>query len=193
VRAPDRRPALTACRKEVGRVSRWSAGSTVLSGSGPCQRASTARGLRRPGSCDPSGDGSPGWRDRRGCASAVGTRASCDDDGCSAGTSACSRSTSRLWVCLGKGPPARPGRGAHCRTLTRCSSFGWHRASVEPCSSCQSDWQGEGPRTCGTGRRRMTAQRYAAANKPVKPAKHTTLDPVRSTSRAPRRGRVRMV
>lgn len=43
--------------------------------------------------CDPCGDATRGWRGRRGCACAGGTRAPCGDDGCSAGTYACSRAS----------------------------------------------------------------------------------------------------
>ncbi len=47
--------------------------------------------LTRPGGCDPCGDERKGSIDRRGCACADGSRASCDGAGCSAGTYACSR------------------------------------------------------------------------------------------------------
>jgi hypothetical protein len=74
-------------------------------------------GLRRPGSCGPCADGSTRWRGRRGCACAGGNRGSCDDDGCSAGTYACSRASLSMVfrdVHAG-GSAARP--------------YGWHRSA----------------------------------------------------------------
>ena len=58
--------------------------------------------LRRKAACDPWRGGSPGWRGRRGCACADGSRASWRGDGCWAGRCACSRRTP-----LGKGERSR--------------------------------------------------------------------------------------
>ena len=64
--------------------------------SGDCSgTAHLAAGLRQRGCCGPCDDGRTGWRDPHGCASAGGTRAPCDGDGCSAGTYACSRISPR--------------------------------------------------------------------------------------------------
>ena len=56
--------------------------------------------LRQRGGCDPCDGGTTGWSGRRGCASAGGSRGSCADGGCSAGTYACSRDSlhSRGWA-----------------------------------------------------------------------------------------------
>lgn len=51
--------------------------------------------IRRTGWRDPCCGGSPGSRDRHGCASAGGSRGSWRDDGCSAGRCACSLGGSR--------------------------------------------------------------------------------------------------
>ena len=50
--------------------------------------------LRPRDSCGPCGGARTGSPAPRGCACAAGSRAPCDDDGCSAGTSACSRALS---------------------------------------------------------------------------------------------------
>ena len=93
---PRRRPGARprGGRKAAGQVSRCSAAST--------RRPAGARGLRQRGSCGPCGDGRTGWRGRRGCACAAGSRGSCADDGCSAGTCACSRAiTPGGWTAVG--------------------------------------------------------------------------------------------
>ena len=51
--------------------------------------------LRRPAACGPCHGAQRGSPDRRGCASAGGSRASCAGVGCSAGRCACSREGSR--------------------------------------------------------------------------------------------------
>ena len=88
VRAPARRPRRTAVAKPADVVSRCAVkhGAT---------RDRMRPPLRRRGCCDPCGDARTGSSDRRGCASAGGSRAPCDDDGCSAGTYACSRADLR--------------------------------------------------------------------------------------------------
>ena len=80
VRAPARRPERTVRGEGRGIGQSMSGGE---------HRGGPA--LRPRGSCGPCGGGRRGSRGRHGCASAGGTRASCDDDGCSAGTYACSR------------------------------------------------------------------------------------------------------
>lgn len=60
----------------------------------PADRAQ--RVIRRRARRGPCGDGRPGWRGRRGCACAAGSRGSSRDGGCSAGKYACSRVGSRL-------------------------------------------------------------------------------------------------
>ncbi len=52
--------------------------------------------VRRKAQRGPCDGGRPGWRGRRGCACAAGSRGSSRDDGCSAGKYACSRVGSRL-------------------------------------------------------------------------------------------------
>jgi hypothetical protein len=49
------------------------------------------RRFRLPACCDPCADARTGSSVPHGCACAGGSRAPCDDDGCSAGTCACSR------------------------------------------------------------------------------------------------------
>lgn len=66
------------------------AGTPRQSSGGSLMTAHQATSLRQRGCCGPCGDGRTGSRDRRGCASGDGSRAPCDDDGCSAGTYACS-------------------------------------------------------------------------------------------------------
>ena len=56
----------------------------------------TNRGDQADSSRGPCGDERRGWRDRRGCACAAGSRGSSRGDGCSAGKYACSRVGSRL-------------------------------------------------------------------------------------------------
>ncbi len=73
------------------------------------------RWIRRPDGCGPCDGATPEWRDRRGCASADGNRASCGDDGCSAGTYACSRVGSP-GVGGGSRPVLGPGLG-DCKQL----------------------------------------------------------------------------
>jgi hypothetical protein len=75
-----------------------------------CGRGSTrpAARLRPRARRGPCGDGRTGWRAPRGCACAAGIRASWHDDGCSAGTCACSTKTPR--------DGARTMRDGHGRT-----------------------------------------------------------------------------
>lgn len=68
----DRRPEVVTCPQPVR-----------------CRQHRTV--LRRTARRDPCGVGRRGWRDRRGCAYAGGTRGSWPGDGCWAGTYACSR------------------------------------------------------------------------------------------------------
>ncbi len=84
---PARRPRRTAVANPAASVRRWPRGSTPNR---------LIRRLRRPGGCDPCAGARRGCCARHGCASAVGSRASCDDAGCSAGTYACSRGL-RSW------------------------------------------------------------------------------------------------
>ena len=84
---PARRPRRTAVANPAASVRRWPRGSTPNR---------LIRRLRRPGGCDPCAGARRGCCARHGCASAVGSRASCGDAGCSAGTYACSRGL-RSW------------------------------------------------------------------------------------------------
>ena len=152
VRVPARRPWRTVWEKSRLEVSRF-------------PRVNTGEGLRRPDGCGPYDDATPRWRGRRGYASADGNRASCDGDGCSAGTYACSRvsspvsgmerdidlepglTASAVQACSAGTARPRPSR----RTLARGEQRGLrgHAAPVDSGS---------------------TAQRYAAAVHRVKPA-----------------------
>ena len=125
--------------------------------------------VRRPGGCGPCGDATPGWRGRRGCASADGNRASCDDDGCSAGTYACSR------VCSpGVGgvtrPVLGPGLGDSDRVGPRLSAGTAHPRRT---TASRSDERvlvvvrgHAAPVDTGS-----TAQRYAVRRTRVKPGR----------------------
>ena len=84
---PARRPRRTTVANPAASVRRWPRGSTPNR---------LIRRLRRPGGCDPCDGARRGCCARHGCASAGGSRASCDDAGCSAGTYACSRGL-RSW------------------------------------------------------------------------------------------------
>jgi hypothetical protein len=139
---PARRPRRTARWNSAAELRRWLAESTPWPG------------LRQRGSCDPC-DGEPtGSRDRRGCASAGGSRAPCAGGGCSAGTCACSRAHLQN-ASLGSVP--RPGRTTqrrrqsheqlappararthfhHARGVFEGVGRG-HAAPVEPVSTCQ--------------------------------------------------------
>ncbi len=77
--------------------------------------------LRRRARRGPCGGGRRGWRDRRGCACAGGSRGSWTDGGCSAGRCACSRLLHGVWRAAGQrtevsgqrsGAPARHPGGA---------------------------------------------------------------------------------
>ena len=109
--------------------------------------------VRRPGGCGPCGGATPEWRGRRGCASADGNRASCDGDGCSAGTYACSRDCSP-----GVGGVTRPVLGPGLGDIGRggLRPFGWHRPpAANNRSPLMRAGPGRCPWTCGTGRHRF--------------------------------------
>ena len=107
--------------------------------------------VRRPGSCDPYGDGRRGCCDPHGCASAGGIRAPCDDDGCSAGTYAYSRAS------------LHGGSGAATPADRQCQLVKAFRLAPPTHGGIWLPW------TCGTRRRRVTGQRYALAFRRVKP------------------------
>jgi hypothetical protein len=121
--------------------------------SGGCSRtAHRSAGLRQRGCCGPCGDGRTGSRDPHGCASAGGTRAPCDGDGCSAGTYACSRISPRAACWNVTRDLSRPGRttqdaarkpAAHSGL---CSWHNWHRLPAQQTPPEVRSW------TCGTGR-----------------------------------------
>lgn len=73
-----RDPRLTATAKSLAAFRRWARGNTSY------------RRVRRTAGSDPCGDDPPGWRGRRGYACGCGSRGCGYDDGCSAGTCACS-------------------------------------------------------------------------------------------------------
>ncbi len=113
-RAPPgrRRPARSVAANSLLRRNRAAAGSTPV---------------RPRAASDPWRADRRGWRDRRGCASAGGTRGSSPADGCSAGRCACSLVGSRTTVWSGGDDAVvrRPqDRGAEplptgsCRTST---------------------------------------------------------------------------
>ncbi len=85
------RPARSVAAKSERRRNRAPAGSTPV---------------RPRAASDPWPGGRPGWRDRRGCASAGGTRGSSPADGCSAGRCACSLVGSRTTVWSGGNVPS---------------------------------------------------------------------------------------
>ncbi len=148
---PARRPRRTAVANPAASVRRWPRGSTPNR---------LIRRLRRPGGCDPCAGARRGCCARHGCASAVGSRASCDDAGCSAGTYACSRglrswsgqaqrlSVRRIGACppgsSSRSTPVRPHNG------TRSPSRGSNSATVfHRCPTGHRDTPGE-PSTSDT-------------------------------------------
>ena len=128
---PARRPRRTAVANPAASVRRWPRGSTPNR---------LIRRLRRPGGCDPCAGARRGCCARHGCASAVGSRASCGDAGCSAGTYACSRglrswsgqaqrlSVRRIGACppesSSRSTPVRPHNGT--RSARRGSNSAHH-------------------------------------------------------------------
>ncbi len=149
---PARRPRRTAVANPAASVRRWPRGSTPNR---------LIRRLRRPGGCDPCAGARRGCCARHGCASAVGSRASCDDAGCSAGTYACSRglrswsgqaqrlSVRRIGACppesSSRSTPVRPHNG------TRSARRGSNSAQRRPdrCSTPHHHTPGE-PATSDT-------------------------------------------
>ncbi len=119
-----------------------------------------ARGgvLRRPGGCDPCDDATPRWRGRRGYASADGNRASCDGDGCSAGTYACSRVCSPVSG-VGTRHRSRTGSDGRCCACL----FGWHRPPTASSCPPRDEVRLRLPWTCGTGRLRFDRPTVRAA------------------------------
>ena len=109
--------------------------------------------LRRRACCGPCGGARTGWRGRRGCACAGGNRAPCGDDGCSAGRYACSRRSISDSGFRGLSTPSARGSAA--------TSAG--TAHPRPAPDAGLSW------TCGTGRHRVTEQRYALGENRVKP------------------------
>jgi hypothetical protein len=95
VRCPARRPALTASRNSRDRRRRRGWGNTSSS-TGQRQRSRSRPALKQPAGYGPCADERPGSPGRPGCASGDGSRASCGDAGCSAGTYACSREGSQV-------------------------------------------------------------------------------------------------
>jgi hypothetical protein len=91
-REPARRPRRSAVWKSAGEVS-----LEVRLSTAPARKGWRTQRLRRRGACGPCRDGPRGWSALRACASAVGNRASSHDDGCSAGTYACSRRSPGVW------------------------------------------------------------------------------------------------
>ena len=120
--------------------------------------------VRRRACCDPCGGARTGSSDPRGCASAGGSRAPCDDGGCSAGTYACSREISETVRVT--------------RSLDRTRGVGWHRPSAGAILVAREADTGRS--RAAAGRRRLrghaapvdtgsTAQRYAVPFDRVKP------------------------
>ena len=147
VRDPQRRPDRAVRRKASLSMSRCAAGSTSVVAAGAA--------VRRPGCCGPCGDAPTGSSGRRGCACAGGNRAPCDDDGCSAGTYACSRASLRCsfsWVVHSTGGTRCVRRQSGRRTLALRPAPPTH--AREPVWVTES-W------TCGTRRHGVTGQRYA--------------------------------
>jgi len=133
---PARRPRRTACRKSAAALRRWLAESTRWPG------------LRQRGSCDPCGDARTGSRDRRGCASAGGSRAPCAGDGCSAGTYACSRA--HLHDSCWDASTHRLAR----RKTSPVMQHNWHRSPARqtPLDNVRQSPGRVRSWTCGTGR-----------------------------------------
>jgi hypothetical protein len=145
VRRPDRRPALIACRNSGRRRRRRGWGSTGSS-TGRLRHSRTGPALKQPAGCGPCAGERPGSPGRHGCASGDGTRASCGDAGCSAGTCACSREGSQV-RCGEKEiesvtPRRRPGSGTqttpgsrHPPTLIDLSTVRCRPPTVKPTDS----------------------------------------------------------
>jgi hypothetical protein len=145
VRRPDRRPALIACRNSGRRRRRRGWGSTGSS-TGRLRHSRTGPALKQPAGCGPCAGERPGSPGRHGCASGDGTRASCGDAGCSAGTCACSREGSQV-RCGEKEiesvtPRGRPGSGTqttpgsrHPPTLIDLSTVRCRPPTVKPTDS----------------------------------------------------------
>ena len=90
-----------------------------------CGGRAASNGLRPTAWRDPCGGATPGSSGRRGCACEGGSRASWHDDGCSAGTYACSRDVSSR-VIGDRGPES--GVDGHRSPTTRTRS--WARGGV---------------------------------------------------------------
>jgi hypothetical protein len=129
---PLRRPRRTTSRKWTGEVRRLLGESTP-----GCSR------LRQRGGCGPCDDETPVRRGQRGCACADGSRGSCADGGCWAGTCACSTYSlhSGDWA-----DSQVPGRIAR---VERQLVVNWHRSPMKRPGEVGLSW------TCGTGRRRF--------------------------------------
>ena len=115
------------------------------------------RGSDGQAACGPCGGARTGWSGPRGCASAGGNRASCDDDGCSAGTYACSRVDLRV---SGSGQDVSDREWCVCRSAGTAHP----RETASPGErACGCPW------TCGTGRHRFDRPTVRGAVEGVKP------------------------
>ena len=122
---PDR-PAARGGRRGVKssrRLSRAGAGSTAS--------PAAVRPRARRGPC---GGGRRGWRGRRGCACAAGTRGSSPGGGCWAGRCACSRAGSKTAV--GGGIPEPDGPGTVTRVQARPAA-GVRRTDSRPANGTE--------------------------------------------------------
>ncbi len=159
---PARDPRRTTSPNSADRRSRCARGSTVV--------------IRQQAGRGPCAGGRPRWRDRHECACAGGSRASCADGGCSAGTYAWSRvktPSSALMVCVDGLRRPSGLRGNRSRPSASSSTAPPHRTlrtSGPVCCGgrrCGVVW------TCGDPRLRPTHQRYASDPRRVKPAQAT--------------------
>lgn len=122
-RPPQRRPRRTTSRNSTGEVKRLREESTPgwthlrqRGGRGPCD------GERRA------------QRDRPACACADGSRASCDDGGCSAGTCACSTYSLHSRVLLGEsGHRSDASRPSLTRIATHQAPLTHSNGTPAPC------------------------------------------------------------